>query len=163
MSDDQEKKVSSVPTFSGKRKEWNHVFWRRFKVYTRYKGFSDALKKDDFKLPDDPKVKPADANDAAKEKKLVKMNELAISMLTLAFQNDALMGKIDSSITAEYDEGITKDVVKELQDEYQPNDMVTGIEAKNDLLSLKFRKNERETYVFGRSSYCKYFLTFFDY
>ena len=48
-------------------------------------------------------------------------------MLTLAFQNDALMGKIDSSITAEYDEGITKDVVKELQDEYQPNDMVTGI------------------------------------
>ena len=140
MSDDQEKKVSSVPTFSGKRKEWN-IFWRRFKAYAKYKGFSDALR-EDFKLPDDPTVIPADANDAAKEKKLVKMNELAISMLTLAFQNDDLMGKIDSSITAEYDEGIAKGVVKELQDEYQPNNMVTGMEAENDLLSLKFRKKE---------------------
>ena len=48
-----EQKTVSLPSFTGKKKDYS-IWWKRFTAYATIKKFGPALN-DGFKLPDDPK------------------------------------------------------------------------------------------------------------
>ena len=51
-TEEKEQKSISLPTFSGKKKDFN-IWWKRFNAYATMKNFSQALDKN-FSLPSDP-------------------------------------------------------------------------------------------------------------
>ena len=129
-------KALSLPAFTGEKDDYA-IWLRKFNNYAVIKNFARALK-NNFTLPDDPEGTLL----SEKEKKAVEMNELAIACLTMSFMTDEDIQIVEQSSTEDYPDGISRVVMKEMQDHYRPMDRIAVIEAETEMRELRMSENE---------------------
>lgn len=141
----------SLPTFDGKHKNFS-MFWSKIKAYAALHGYSDMISKQKAtSLPNEREDNfDNDANIREKQEEAVARNRLAVANFTMAFKTQALMNMITRSQSDEWPSGQAHLVVKQLLDEYNPTDLVAGIEMQRDLAKLRFKKQENPKAFFNK-------------
>ncbi|GKY91056.1 hypothetical protein MPSEU_000078400 [Mayamaea pseudoterrestris] len=71
------------------------------------------------------------------QKLAVKRNSKAVAMLVQAFKKDSLLLLYHQCCTSDWPTGLASDLMKRLQDRYQPNDALTGIELEQAIQAIK--------------------------
>jgi hypothetical protein len=116
-----------LPFFDGeptKFKGW----WMRFKSYATIKKFSQAIQRTaetELPLTEDMDVSQDKPKREARDRNL-----MAISCLTMAFQDDALLNMIEQSETADWPSGLAYVVIDELFKKYRPVDIISRVEMR---------------------------------
>ena len=82
-TEDKEQKSISLPTFSGKKKDFN-IWWKHFNAYETMKNFAPALNKN-FPLPSNPENLTGIYEKKEEDEKKVIKNNLAIACMKMAF------------------------------------------------------------------------------
>ena len=140
-----EQKTVSLPSFSGKKKDYS-IWWKRFTAYATIKKFDPALV-DGFELPDDPEnIKGTDEEKAALKKNVV-MNNLAVACLTMALQTEEDLEYLDDSATVMYENGVAYEVANSLRKTHRPDDRLFAVEAETEMRRVKLNStNDPDDY-----------------
>jgi hypothetical protein len=137
-----------LPFFDGepaKFKGW----WMRFKSYATIKNFSQATQRTaeaDLPTKEDMNVSQDKPMKAARDRNL-----MAISCLTMAFQDDALVNIIELSETADWPSGLAYKVIDELFKKYRPVDIISRVEMRTRLsqVHMKAGDDQRVLFIFS--------------
>ena len=153
-NNDTSTKSITLPTFSGDEKDFA-IFWPRFKAYATLKKFASVLDAGTSKLPSDPSVFSNDSAVKAEEEKAIEMNDLAMATFTMTFETGELMEYIEEAKTALYPNGLASLVAESLMKKYRPTDRIAGVEAEQELLKLKMKKDEDPDVYFRKLAVLK--------
>jgi hypothetical protein len=136
-----------LPFFDGeptKFKGW----WMRFKAYATIKNFSQAIQRiAETELPatEDMDVSADKPKKAARDRNL-----MAISCLTMSFQDDALLNMIEQSETAGWPSGLAYRVIDELFKKYRPVDIISRVEMRTRLSQVSMKQDEDPRVLFNK-------------
>jgi hypothetical protein len=75
---------------------------------------------------------------------------MAISCLTMAFQDDALLNMIEQSETAAWPSGLAHMVVDELFKKYRPVDIISRVEMRTKLSKVTMKQNDDPRLLFNQ-------------
>ena len=91
-------------------------------------------------------------NDNATKVKLaaVHQNNMAIASLTLAFTSDELINMIMLSQNDDWPEGLASKVVKQLEERYKPEDIMSLVDEKIALNKIRMGQNEDPKKLFEK-------------
>jgi hypothetical protein len=150
MADNNSKTVK-IPIFDGKRSGFM-LWWIRFKAYTKEQKFSQALattQETDLPVLQEDADK-LDQSDVANKKAIEAMerNERVLSNLAVAFTTSKAMVHFHKATSAEWPDGLACNIVKSLLRNYQPQDVISGIEYENALRLFKLKKGQDPTELF---------------
>jgi hypothetical protein len=132
-------KSVQLPTFSGEDKDYT-VFWPRFKAYATMKKFRKSLTTATCGLP----TTQVGAKDD--DLKAIKSNGITIASFMMAFTSAVLMEMVEMSKTVEYPDGIAHMIVDAMSRKYCPTDCIIGVKAKKELMKLKMKKGDPDSY-----------------
>jgi hypothetical protein len=118
----------------------------RFKAFATIKKFSLAIQR--TQEPDLPAREDDDVSSDDKKRLAKQRNLLAISCLTMAFQNDALLNILEQSETAAWPSGLACVVVDELFKKYKPVDIIGRVRTK--LSQVKMKPDEDPRVLFDQ-------------
>ena len=142
-----------LPTFSGKQKDFQ-IWWLQFSAYASVCGFAAAIKT--TKEADLPDQEEEDANDTAKQKEARKRNSLAVCNFTLAFGTASCMSFVLGSTTAAFPSGLAYLIVKALFNAFKPQDTISRVEMRNELLALTLGAQDNPSTLFEQISSIKH-------
>jgi hypothetical protein len=139
-------KTLPLPIFDGeptKFKGW----WMRFKAYATIEKISLAIQRTkEADLPD-----REDEDVTSDNKKLAKQrNLMAISCLTMAFQDDALLNILEQSETAKWPSGLVYVVVDEVFKKYKPVDIISRVSMRTRLSQVKMKAEDDPRILFNQ-------------
>jgi hypothetical protein len=136
-----------LPFFDGeptKFKGW----WMRFKSYATIKNFSQAIQR--TAETDLPTTEDADVSQDKVKKAARDRNLMAISCLTMAFQDDALLNVIELSETTDWPSGLAYKVIDELFNKYRPVDIISRVEMRTRLSQVHMKAGEDPRVLFNQ-------------
>jgi len=148
-----ENKTVRVPTFNGSEDTYQ-AWWIRFRAYAKIAGFIKAI--GNTPEPDLPtnqeEVDLLVGNDNATKVKLaaIHRNDMAIASLTLAFTSDELINMIMLSQNDDWPEGLASKVVKQLEERYKPEDIMSLVDEKISLNKIRMGQNEDPKKLFEK-------------
>jgi DNA-directed RNA polymerase subunit M/transcription elongation factor TFIIS len=119
-----------LPFFDGEPNKFKG-WWMRFKSYATIKKFSQAIQRVAEK--DLPADEATDVSSDQMKTAARNRNFMAISCLTMAFQDDALLNMIEQSETADWPSGLAYLVVDELFKKYRLVDIISRVEMRTKL------------------------------
>ena len=70
----------------------------------------------------------------------------------MAFTTNELLGYIHEAMTAEYPDGLAFLVVRQLLDDFQPQDKMSRVELRRRLNAIKMKPNENPKRLFEQIS-----------
>ena len=143
-----------VPQFDGKEESWA-LFKPRFFACAVLKKFDKALDVLNHGLPVNPDVLSSEVTMAAQETKNIEANDLAMASYTMAFTVPHLFEFIEDAKTLRYPNGLAHKVHKALEDFYNPQDRISGVEAELELSRIKFDPKEHPDLYFRKVGACK--------
>ena len=108
-----------------------------------------------FNLPADPTKESTDDKLKPEFRKLVQDNSKCVAGSTLAFTTTQLMEFVVQSETLQYLEGVAKDIVQKLFQEYRLTNTISGVGAESALIALKFKDNAHPDQFFTKLSVLK--------
>jgi hypothetical protein len=120
----------------------------RFKLYATIKNFSQAIQRDaETGLPDKEAtdVSSDKLKQAARDRNL-----MAISCITMAFQDDALLNMIEQSETADWPSGLAYLVVDELFKKYRPVDIISRVAMRSKLSKVTMKRSDDQGVLFNQ-------------
>ena len=106
-----------LPLFDGETTKFKG-WWMRFRAYATIKNFSLAIQR--TKEADLPDKEDEDVSADNKKRLAKQRNLMAISCLTMAFQDDALLNILEQSETSDWPSGLVYIVIDELFKKYKP-------------------------------------------
>jgi hypothetical protein len=128
-----------LPFFHGeptKFKGW----WMRFKSYATFKNFSQAIQR--TAETDLPATEATDVTSDKLNKAFRERNIMAISCLTMAFQDGALLNMIEQSETSDLQSDLVYWVVGELFKKYRPVDIISRVEMRTKLSKVSMKDGD---------------------
>jgi hypothetical protein len=134
-----------LPFFDGepsKLKGW----WMRFKSYATIKKTSQTIQRVAEK--DLPANEATDASSDKTKKAARYRNRMAISCLTMAFQDDALLNMIEQSETSDWPSGLAYRVVDELFKKYRPVDIISRVDMRTRLSQVSMKSDDDPRVLF---------------
>jgi hypothetical protein len=120
----------------------------RFKSYATIKNFSQAIQRTaeaDLPTKEDMDVSQDKPMKAARDRNL-----MAISCLTMAFQDDALVNIIELSETADWPSGLAYKVIDELFKKYRPVDIISRVEMRTRLSQVHMKAGDDPRVLFNQ-------------
>jgi hypothetical protein len=138
-----------IPTFDGSANNYT-IWWAKFKAFATLNGFSEAIQTEPN--PDMPK-KYTDSidistEDGKRQYGAKRMNDMAISSLTVAFNKEGIMRLFSKAKTKEWPEGLAYLVVLELNKKFKPNDIITKVEMRQKLNQVNMKKGSDPALLF---------------
>jgi hypothetical protein len=136
-----------LPFFDGepnKLKGW----WMRFKTYVTIKNFSQTIQR--IAETDLPATEDMDVSQDKPKKAARDRNLMAISCLTMSFQDDALLNMIELSETADWPSGLAYRVIDELFKKYQPVDIISRVEIRTRLSQVTMKSEDDPRVMFNQ-------------
>jgi len=138
-----------LPLFSGEAKDFP-LWWMRFKSYAKVYGVAKSINR-----IVDPDL-PANADDVIDDTTAIgrrqiaakKANDIALANLTMSFTTEGLMGLVYSSMTTKYPDGLAWKVVNGLFEKYYPQDLLSKVELRQELNSIKMKKEDNPSVLF---------------
>ena len=119
-----------IPKFDGTNYQ---LFKSKLTAVCTLKGCGEALVQSfKLKLPASEATVLSDTTDTGK----------AVLYLTLAMEDENLMTAIDEESTSLWPGALACDVMKSLDDEYKPSDVMARAELQAKMMKLKLSKNE---------------------
>ena len=138
-----------IPVFSGKQGDYV-VWWKRFKAYGACVGFDKCMS--ETKDPELPANHAVELNPARDEDKLrlgaVRRNNLAMSAFTMAFDTPETMSFVDEGSTDKWPNGLSCEVVKALNREFNPRDAMSALEFRSALRTVSMSPKENPKTLF---------------
>ncbi|KAL7574403.1 hypothetical protein ACA910_008498 [Epithemia clementina (nom. ined.)] len=138
MEGSSKKATSRLPTFSGKKADYQ-VWWMRLKAYATVHGFSTALTNlQDPDLPSDENATIDETTDAGeKAKKALARNAMAIASFSMTFQEDDDLLLITESMSVDWPTGRAWYIVQALECIYRRVDLMVKAKMRQDLNKIK--------------------------
>jgi hypothetical protein len=118
-----------LPLFDGETTKFKG-WWMRFRAYATIKNFSSAIQR--TKEADLPESEDEDVSADNKKRLAKQRNLMAISCLTMAFQDDVLLNILEQSETSDWPSGLAYIVIDEFFKKYKPVDIISRVELKED-------------------------------
>jgi hypothetical protein len=136
-----------LPFFDGEPNKFKG-WWMRFKAYATIKNFSQAIQRTaetDLPATEDMDVSQDKPKKAARDRNL-----MAISCLTMSFQDDTLMNIIEQSETADWPSGLAHCVIDELFKKYRPVDIISRVEMRTRLSQVSMKAEDDPRVLFNQ-------------
>ena len=141
-------------------KESNYVrWWPQMDAYGVYKEFSEVMKTTKYaNLPDQEKqlesdgVTEVDLKHSDTEKEALLKNRMAVTAFTVAFgscEDFYTMNIVIASKTKEWPSGKSWEIIKELQEEYAPTDLMGDAEQQKELESIRMHRHANPKELFS--------------
>ena len=157
MENSIEKSVK-LPVFKGEQSKFQ-LWWIKFMSYANLHKFRQALTEDveaDLPTKESDYETLTNSDPDKKKKAAYYRNMMAMANLTMAFENEALMGMVYNAMTAEYPTiGLAHIVVKQLMKKYRPSDTMTRVELRQELNKIKMKDNQNPSILFESISSIK--------
>jgi hypothetical protein len=128
-----------LPFFDGEPSKFKG-WWMRFKSYATIKNFSHAIQR--VAETDLPDKEATDVSSDQAKRAARNRNLMAISCLTMAFQDDALLNMIEQLETANWPSGLAYLVVDELSRKYRPVDIISRVEMRTKLSKVTMKSSD---------------------
>jgi hypothetical protein len=138
--DTVESRSVRLPHFDGTVKTFQ-MFWLRLMAFAHVHRFALTLKiGGEIDLPATDATAIDMSTDAGKRQAAAKRrNDVGMAHLTLAFSNEICLGIIYKAMTADWPQGLAHMVVSGLMAKYQPQDIMTGVELKQQLAAITMK------------------------
>ena len=136
-----------LPLFDGETTKFKG-WWMRFRAYATIKNFSLAIQR--TKEADLPDKEDEDVSADNKKRLAKQRNLMAISCLTMAFQDDALLNILEQSETRDWPSGLAYIVIDELFKKYKPVDIISRVEMRTRLSQVKMKADEDPRMLFNQ-------------
>jgi hypothetical protein len=120
----------------------------RFKSYATIKNFSQAIQR--TAETDLPATEATGVSSDKPKKAARERNMMAISCLTMAFQDDALLNMIEQSERSDWPSGLAHRVVDELFKKYRPIDIISRVEMRTKLSQVHMNANDDPRVLFNQ-------------
>ena len=129
-------------------------------AYGVYKEFSEVMKTTKYaNLPDQEKqleldgVTEVDLKHSDTEKEALLKNRMAVTAFTVAFgscQDFYTMNIVIASKTKDWPSGKSWEIIKELQEEYAPTDLMGDAEQQKELESIRMHRHANPKELFSQ-------------
>ena len=139
-----------LPLFDGETTKFKG-WWMRFRAYATIKNFSLAIQR--TKEADLPDKEDEDVSADNKKRLAKQRNLMAISCLTMVFQDDALLNILEQSETRDWPSGLAYIVIDELFKKYKPVDIISRVEMRTRLSQVKMKADEDPRMLFNQLAF----------
>jgi hypothetical protein len=136
-----------LPLFDGaptKFKSW----WMKIKSYATITNFAQAIQR--TAKADLPPTEDADVSSDNKKRLARQRNLMAISCLTMAFSDDALLNMVEQSETSDWPSGLAYTIFDELFKKYRPDDIISRVELRSKLSNVTMKADEDPRTLFNQ-------------
>jgi Reverse transcriptase (RNA-dependent DNA polymerase)/Zinc knuckle len=121
----------------------------RFQAFAVMKKFIGAIQQmGDANLPVEETVFDTDAAKKKKEEQALKENAYAFAYLTIAITSEKLLGVIEAAKTTTFPNGLAFMVMNALKKKYMPQDTITKVELRQELMRIKMSVKEDPATLF---------------
>jgi hypothetical protein len=136
-----------LPLFDGepaKFKSW----WMKFKSFATIKNFAQVIQR--TAEADLPATEATDVSSDNQKRLARQRNLMAVSCLTMAFSDDALLNIVEQSETADWPSGLAHIVIDELFKKYRPDDIISRVEMRTKLSQVNMNNEDDPRVLFSQ-------------
>jgi hypothetical protein len=130
----------------------------KFKSYATVKSFSQAIQR-----TGEAYLSPTEHTDVSLDNKIRlerQGNVMAISCLTTAFSDDALLNIVEQSETSDWPSGLAHTIVDELFKKYMADDIISRVELRSKLNKVAMKaENDPRTLSYQLASLSRALIT----
>jgi hypothetical protein len=120
----------------------------KFKSFATIKNFAQAIQR--TAEADLPATEATDVSSDNQKRLARQRNLMAISCLTMAFSDDALLNIVEQSETADWPSGLAHIVIDELFKKYRPVDIISRVEMRTKLSQVSMKNEEDPRVLFSQ-------------